>query len=128
VYSFRLIYLTFINDSNAPQQTFKNAHDSPIAMSLPLFILAFGSIFVGYLFKDMIIGAGTPFFLNSIYVNNVNLIEAEFLDPVIKLAPVIFSIIAACSAMAMYHFCSLQLVTFKTSDLGMKLYTFLNNK
>ncbi len=128
VYSFRLIYLTFINDTNAPQQTFKNAHDSPIAMSLPLFILAFGSIFVGYLFKDMIIGAGTPFFLNSIYVNNVNLIEAEFLDPIVKLTPVIFSILAASSAIAMYHFFSLQLVTFKTSDLGMKLYTLLNNK
>jgi len=97
-------------------------------MSLPLFILAFGSIFVGYFFKDMIIGVGTPFFLNSIFVNYVNLIEAEFLDPLVKLTPVIFSILAATCAVAMYHFFTLQLVSFKTSDIGMKLYTILNNK
>ena len=37
--------LTFIVPSNAPQATFKGAHESPRAMSVPLVILAFGAIF-----------------------------------------------------------------------------------
>jgi NADH-ubiquinone oxidoreductase chain 5 len=30
-------------------------------MSIPLILLAIGSLFVGYITKDMIIGLGTPF-------------------------------------------------------------------
>jgi NADH-ubiquinone oxidoreductase chain 5 len=55
-------------------------------MSVPLVILAVGSIFVGYVFRDMIIGVGTPFFDHAIFVlpKNVNMIEAEFFSPAIK--------------------------------------------
>jgi NADH-ubiquinone oxidoreductase chain 5 len=55
-------------------------------MSITLVILGFGSIFVGYIFRDAFIGPGTNFFGNSIYVNpnNLNLLEAEFLSPIIK--------------------------------------------
>lgn len=129
-YSFRLIYLTFITDSNAPQKTFIHAHESPINMSLPLFILSIGSIFVGYIFKDMFIGMGTSFFGNSIFVlaPNVNLIEAEFLDPIIKFTPVIFSIFGALLSIYFYHSFSASVLAFKTSSLGMKLYTFFNSK
>jgi len=51
-------------------------------MSIPLLILAFGSIFFGYLFKDLFIGPGTPFFGNSILIlpHNVNIFDAEFVD------------------------------------------------
>lgn len=129
-YSFRLLYLTFITDSNAPQKTFIHSHESPINMSLPLFILSIGSIFVGYIFKDMFIGVGSSFFGNSIFVlpNNINLIEAEFLDPIIKFTPVIFSILGASLSVIIYQFYSKQIFTFKTSFLGMNLYTFFNNK
>jgi len=55
-------------------------------MSIPLFILAIGSIFVGYMFKDMFIGIGTPFFNNAIFINfeNYKITEAEFLSPILK--------------------------------------------
>jgi NADH-ubiquinone oxidoreductase chain 5 len=36
-------------------------HDLPKVMGYPLFVLVFGSIFIGYLTKDMIIGVGTDF-------------------------------------------------------------------
>ena len=39
----------------------RHAHDSPLPMALPLLVLAFGSIFAGYLTKDMLIGVGTDF-------------------------------------------------------------------
>ena len=55
-------------------------------MSIPLVILAFGAIFVGYIFRDAFIGLGTDFFGNSIYVNpeNINMCEAEFISPLTK--------------------------------------------
>jgi NADH-ubiquinone oxidoreductase chain 5 len=55
-------------------------------MTLPLALLAFGSIFVGFFFKDMLIGVGSSFFGNAIFVlpTHVNIFEAEFLDPFIK--------------------------------------------
>jgi len=55
-------------------------------MSVPLVILAFGAIFVGYIFRDAFIGVGSDFFGNSIYVSaeNLNLLEAEFIEPIVK--------------------------------------------
>jgi|TARA_B100000242_G_scaffold182783_1_gene131252 NADH:ubiquinone oxidoreductase subunit 5 (subunit L)/multisubunit Na+/H+ antiporter MnhA subunit len=60
-YSIRLIYLTFLNKSNAFRVSIEGAHDMPKIMGYPLIPLIFGSIFVGYLTKDMIIGPGTLF-------------------------------------------------------------------
>lgn len=128
-YSFRLIYLTFLTDTNAPQSTFSQSTESPANMSVPLVILAFGSIFVGYLFKDMIIGPGTPFFGNAIFVlpGNVNIFEAEFLDPSIKFTPVIFSTIGAISGFLVYHY-SIHLLPTFSSPFFLSLYTFFNSK
>jgi len=55
-------------------------------MTIPLVILAFGSIYLGYIFRDAFIGVGSDFFQNSIFVNpqNLNLLEAEFIAPITK--------------------------------------------
>ena len=60
-YSFRLIYLTFLNNSNIPKPSIKYLHESSILMLIPLFILGVGSIFIGYLTKDLFVGVGTNF-------------------------------------------------------------------
>jgi len=54
----------------------------------------------------MIIGPGTPFFNNAIFVlpHNVNIFEAEFLDPSIKFIPVIFSLCGAGFGFLVYQF------------------------
>ena len=130
-YSFRLIYLTFVAESNAPQKTFVHAHESPWNMSFPLVILAIGSIFVGYIFKDAFIGLGSSFFNAAILTRNGdNTIEAEFLSPLIKWGPVIFSMLGALFAFLIYslakkaHSFSFYLHT----PLLQSLYTFFNNK
>ncbi len=79
-YSFRLIYMTFLSHSRSSQNTYLHAHESPLPMSLPLVLLAIGSIFIGYLFKDAVIGVGSDFMSESIYVRPVmvdNMIDAE---------------------------------------------------
>jgi len=44
-YSFRLIFLTFINETNTYKNYIQIAHDAPIRMVFPLLVLALGAIF-----------------------------------------------------------------------------------
>ena len=130
-YSFRLLYLTFLSAPKSPQTSFSHSHESPWNMSAPLVILAFGSIFVGWLFKDLFIGPGSPFWLdNSIFIlpSHFNLFEAEFLSPSIKFIPVLFSLFGASCGLLIYLFSSSSLISLKTSSFGKLLYTFFNNK
>jgi NADH:ubiquinone oxidoreductase subunit 5 (subunit L)/multisubunit Na+/H+ antiporter MnhA subunit len=39
----------------------EGVHEAPFAMALPLFILSIGSIFIGFVTKDMMIGLGSDF-------------------------------------------------------------------
>ena len=78
--------LTFISSPNWAQTVIQGAPAYPAAMSIPLLILAVGSIIVGYLFKDMVIGIGTTFYDQAIIVlpRHISLISAEFMSPLIK--------------------------------------------
>jgi NADH-ubiquinone oxidoreductase chain 5 len=70
-------------------------------MAIPFLLLAFGSIFVGYLAKDMMIGLGTPFWANSVFIHpqNALLMESEFATPVgIKMVPLALSSFGAYCA------------------------------
>jgi len=57
-YSFRLIYLTFIKTTNSSIPIINNAHESPVIMLIPLLILCIGSIFVGFMAKELFLGLG----------------------------------------------------------------------
>jgi len=130
-YSMRLIYLTFINKTNAYKQSIQNAHDLPKIMGYPLIILVFGSIFIGYLTKDMIIGVGTNFWGNSLFVlpHNMLVFEAEFLPHSIKMIPVIFSVSGMVLAHILYSMTPLKnLYNFKMTSFGLAFYNFFNRK
>lgn len=129
-YSIRLLYLTFLSKPNGYRVLTLNAHEAPIRMALPLFILAIPSIFIGYLTKDMIIGLGSDFWQGSIYIQpkNFNVIDAEHIPQLAKLLPVILSFLGALSSFFLYSYGSEFLYKLKTSSLGLKLYTFLNRK
>jgi NADH-ubiquinone oxidoreductase chain 5 len=73
-------------------------------MRLPLFILSFGAIFVGYLAKDLAIGLGTDFWGTALYVapeHNI-IIDSEFIPHYIKLTPVMFRITGATLSFLLY--------------------------
>jgi NADH-ubiquinone oxidoreductase chain 5 len=55
-------------------------------MCVPLFLLSFGAIFVGYLGRDAIIGGGSDFFQQSIFVlpSHNNVLDGEFMDTFTK--------------------------------------------
>ena len=129
-YSTRLLFFAFLSETNAYKNVIKHAHDVPLEMGLPLGLLAFGSIFIGYLSRDMFVGLGSNFWNNSIYINPINnqMIDAEFLPTFIKLLPVIFSFCGLFSAFYLYFFKFKFLYELKTSNLGLYLYNFLNRK
>ena len=81
-YSFRLIFLTFINNSNMSRLILNRVHEGSFLMVLPLVMLSIGTIFIGYLTRDFFVGAGTNIWGTSIFMlpNNVNFVEAEFLS------------------------------------------------
>lgn len=129
-YSTRLLFFAFLSETNAYKNVIKHAHDVPLEMGLPLGLLAFGSIFIGYLSRDMFVGLGSNFWNNSIYINPINnqMIDAEFLPTFIKLLPVIFSFSGLFSAFYLYFFKFKFLYELKTSNLGLYFYNFLNRK
>ncbi|MDC1280268.1 NADH-quinone oxidoreductase subunit L [Pelagibacteraceae bacterium] len=59
IYSWRLIFKTFHGTYNNQKIKIDEMHESPMVMLLPLFVLAIGAIFSGFLFKDLFIGHGS---------------------------------------------------------------------
>lgn len=96
-YSFRLLYLTFWSKTNSYKNIIFNSHESSIFMCIPLFILSLGSIFIGYITKDMFLGLGSSFWGFSIFnlSNNIISLNGEFMPFYIKLLPLFFSFIGS---------------------------------
>jgi NADH-ubiquinone oxidoreductase chain 5 len=129
-YSTRLLYLTFLSTPNGYKSVISAAYDSSYQICIALAILSIPSIFIGFYTKDMIIGLGTDFWGNAIYVlpENMNRIDAEFIDHSFKILPVILSLTGATCSFLLYTFGSRLLFQTKISFLGKKIYNFLNKK
>ena len=56
IYSWRLIFKTFHGKYNNPNFSKPEIHDSGIIIIFPLALLVLGSVFVGFIFKDFLIG------------------------------------------------------------------------
>lgn len=128
-YSFRLLYLAFLATTNSSRQSFFHVHEGPWVMSIPLALLALGSIFLGYLGRDAFVGFGTSFWNNAIMISpsRITILESEFLPTHIKLLPVVLSLVAAFLAITMYHLFPHLLFSWKISRLGRSFYFFLSN-
>ena len=129
-YSTRLLYLTFLLDFNGFKKNIIHACESSSSMTIPLGILAFGSIFIGYLWKDLFMGLGTDFWRNAIYIHpsNINLIDAEFLPTSFKLLPVICSLIGVGFAVFCYYLNFSLIYFFKFNYLFQKKIVVKFNK
>jgi NADH-ubiquinone oxidoreductase chain 5 len=129
-YSFRLVYLTFLARPNGIKSVIGGAHEVPLTMGVPLIVLSFGSIFWGYLTKDMIVGLGTDFWQHSIFVlpqNNL-LIESEFIPSYVKLVPTFLSFSGAILAIILNHYYAAFLYNICLTPAGLRTYAFLNKK
>jgi len=73
-YMFRLLFMTFFGQSRVDHHTEHHIHESPHSMTVPLIILAIGSVVAGYV--------GFP-----VWLGGTNAFE-KFLDPVFEPLPI----------------------------------------
>lgn len=95
IYSFRLVYLVFLTTNASYRKIIFDSHELSATLAFPLVVLSLGSIFSGYLTKDIFIGFGSPFFSDSIFMlpENLLLVDAEFIPVYIKNIPPLMSIL-----------------------------------
>jgi proton-translocating NADH-quinone oxidoreductase chain L len=129
-YSIRLIYLTFIANTNAYKQVVMSAHDSSYLMAIPMGVLCIGSIFTGYVFKDMFIGLGTDFWENSIVIlpKHESITNSEFIPAYIKILPVVLSILGGVLAMYLGYIHNKMQYKLSLSKNFNNMYWFIHRK
>lgn len=126
-YSGRLLYNAFISNPKSSKIKLELAEESSWIMALPLLILAFGSIYCGYLLKEIYIGIGSPFSLfRNILDSNNDLFTPELVPTNIKLLPVILSILGALLTLNFQKL--LTPSSSSSSTLIYKIFTFLSDK
>ena len=130
LYSFRLLFMTFLRPTSASPHVLEHAHDAPPIMAIPLILLAFGSIFVGYTFHDMFIGIGTNFWGNAVFVlpKNALLVESEYIPQTQKLLPLFFTLAGAVVAYAMSFQWTQLIYKLKLTSLGRGFYTMSSRR
>lgn len=92
-YSYRLLYLTFLCDTNVYKSYFIKIHETRGHMKFALVVLCILSITLGYFFSDIFIGTSTNFFDDSLAVQDINSFNCEIMPLYYKLLPLIFSIL-----------------------------------
>ncbi len=99
-------------------------------MALPLILLAFGSIFVGYLGKDMMIGFGTNFWGNALFISpeNINLLESEYFPQVQKMVPLFFTLLGAFLAYLVNYSLFRESYFINTSWIGRNFFNMLSKR
>src|SRR5438067_12674066 len=73
-YMFRLLFMTFFGESRVDHHTAEHIHESPRSMTIPLIILAIGSVLAGYIGFPAWLGGSEAF--------------QKFLDPVFEPLPI----------------------------------------
>jgi NADH-ubiquinone oxidoreductase chain 5 len=92
IYSTKLIYYVYLCKSNSFKEIFISVKENFSFQVISLIILVLPSIFIGYMFKDLIIGVGADFLENSIFIRSSNFItDFHFLYSIEKLIPLFFS-------------------------------------
>lgn len=125
-YSFRLLYLTFLNNNNTTLRITKMVHEGSFFITLPLILLAIFSIFIGYFLKEFFIGLGTDSWNNSLFFwpTHSYFIESEFLNIFVKWIPFIFTLLGFILA----SFLNLSVVNFFNYLPLLNFFFFLINK
>ena len=127
-YSWRLIFKTFHGEPH-DRQHWRDAHESPLVMLIPLGVLAFGAIFSGFPFRAVFAGNGVEeFFRGSLFFAKGNhvLENMEHIPALLGILPTAMMVIGFLVAWQFY---------IRRPDLPVELarqhealYKFLLNK
>ena len=102
IYSWRLIFKTFHGEYNNRKIDINEMHESPLVILIPLFVLAIGAIFAGFLFKDLFIGLTVE--QNVFWGNSI-----KFLNPLSIEHPPLWFLLTTpmCLVLSIYTTCLL---------------------
>ena len=104
-YSWRLLFMTFHGAPRADAHTMEHVHESPNVMLVPLYVLAAGSLFAGWLAYEAFVGHGMDAFWREtiLVMPEHNTIEAAHHVPGwVPIAPTIAGIIGIGLAYGFY--------------------------
>lgn len=97
LYSLKILYKVFFNKPNGYRIRYLKAHEASPIVLIIYSLLIILSIFSGYFLKDMLVGNGSVFLVNSIFVlpKHSTLIYAEFINNYIKILVLLIPIIGS---------------------------------
>lgn len=123
MYSMKLIFFVFISKTNVYNK-YVLLQETNIYILIPLFILSILSIFVGYVFSEIFIGLGSNYLNGSIYIKfeHFNNIEMEFLNPFIKLTPLIWTFLGLFLSYVFFY-----KLNFKNKNIYNKIFWLKKN-
>jgi len=126
IYSWRLIFKTFHGNYENKKLKIETMHESPYVMLIPLIILAIGSIFAGFFFKEIFIDHHSKdyFWMDSIKFL-LPLTNDHPPDWIIYLTP---SMVVLSIPISYYLFVSNKNITKWLVNENKPLYNFLYNK
>jgi len=129
-YSFRLFFLTFVNPTNSFKFYIERAHEASIVMIFPLLILSIGSIFIGFLTRDLVIGLGSHYF-NAITIqySHFNMVDSEFISVIVKNIPFLATILGMILSLFLINCFNVnKKAVFEFKMQNLLSYLFLNKK
>ncbi len=125
-YSWRLIFKTFLGEPH-DQEHYDAAHESPLVMTIPLAVLAIGSLFAGFPFEEVFAGHGIEEFFRESLKMNPQIIEAMHEIPrTIAFLPTVMMVIGV--AVSFIFYISRPYLPVELANQHRLLYEFLLNK
>ena len=100
-YSIRLLSFVFFAHFNGFMCFIRFLHELPIYMNIVLSFLSIFSIFIGFFMYDMMVGFGSDFWQNSLFIYNQ--IDYEFNIMYIKLLPILYSLYGLLICLLLYN-------------------------
>lgn len=104
-YSTRLMFMTFYGKYRGDHHTWDHAHESPVVMLIPLYVLGIGAAFSGLVGYDWFVGHDwSAFWGNSLAVKATEevLHHAHEVPVWVKLAPLVFALVGISIAYYFY--------------------------
>ena len=129
-YSARLVFSVFITSTSSYKSYLQKAHEAEGILFWPLLLLAIGSIFSGFIFRDLMVGLGSHFTYlpYSFYNWHKPFLSSEFIPVGVKLLPLFVTLSGMLNA---YHLeLIFSMVNFSVFSLFFfnRLFTFFNLK
>ena len=125
-YAWRLIFKTFFGEPH-DQEHYEAAHESPLWMLVPIGVLAAGSIFSGFPFREIFAGNGVDeFFRGSVKMNPHIIEDMEHMPALLGLLPTLM--MAGGFVVCYIFYIRRPYIPVELAEQQPLLYNFLLNK